>query len=115
MLRIALIVALFAIPAWAEFEKVEDKQTFTQFVTGKTLTRPMVKLRVAPEGLIVGRGLLWDVTGAWTWQNGYFCRELYWGSSELGYNCQEVRISGDSIIRFTSDRGAGHFADFRLH
>ena len=102
-----------AAPALADFAKVDDERTFREIVAGKKLTRPLVELRVRQDGAIMGRGMTWDVTGNWSWKNGYFCRDLYWGGDELGYNCQEVRVNGGKI-RFTSDRGAGDSADFRL-
>ncbi|MCV6586231.1 MAG: dihydrodipicolinate reductase [Marinibacterium sp.] len=116
MLRLVLVaVALtgFAGPAAAEFLKIDSAAQFRQVVTGKTLTRPLIKLRVDPKGRISGKGMQWDVTGSWSWRDGYFCRDLVWGGDDLGYNCQEVRVSGNKI-RFTSDRGAGDYADFRL-
>lgn len=102
-----------ASPAFAEFAKVTDAEFFRQLVSGKVLTRPLVRLEVSPKGAISGRGAAWDITGRWTWQDGYFCRDLNWGGSELGYNCQEVQINRDRI-RFTSDKGAGDSAEFRL-
>ncbi len=42
-----------------------------------------------------------------------FCRDLFWGARDLGYNCQQVDVNG-SRIRFTSDRGRGDSAVFRL-
>ena len=104
---------LAAGPAFADFEKVSDRDTFLGLVTGKTLSRPFVRLQVTSDGDIDGRGLQWDVTGDWSWQDGYFCRDLYWGGDDLGYNCQEVKANGNRI-RFTSDRGSGDSAEFRL-
>ena len=109
---IATLLAL-AAPAAAEFAAVTDRDTFLRLVTGKELSRPLIKLRVMPDGGIAGRGASWDVAGKWTWQEGYFCRNLNWGGDELGYNCQEVRANGDRI-RFTADKGRGQSADFRL-
>ncbi|MCR9126865.1 MAG: dihydrodipicolinate reductase [Rhodobacteraceae bacterium] len=100
-------------PALADFAKVSDGGLFKQIVTGKTLTRPLVRLEVSPAGVISGKGAAWEVTGEWRWQDGYFCRDLSWGGTDLGYNCQEVAVRGDEI-RFTSDRGAGDSAAFRL-
>lgn len=97
----------------AEFAKVDSADEFKKIIAGKTLTRPLVQLQVSPAGEISGRGMRWDVTGSWTWNDGYFCRDLFWGGDALGYNCQEVRVR-DGRIRFTSDRGEGPFADFRL-
>lgn len=115
MRRFVMSVAfsLVALPAAADFAKIANETQFVQAVNGKTLTRPLVKLEVSPEGQISGKGLQWAVTGNWSWQNGYFCRDLDWGGTDLGYNCQEVRINNDRI-RFTSDRGEGQSAVFRL-
>lgn len=109
----AAALSVAANPSYADLAKIDSKEDFVQIVNGKTLTRPLVKLQVNPTGTISGRGMRWDVSGEWSWQNGYFCRDLDWGGYEIGYNCQEVRATGDTI-RFTSDRGAGDFADFRL-
>ena len=100
-------------PAVAELTKVNSAEEFKTLISGKTLTRPLVKIKVSPGGAISGRGAAWDVTGKWTWKNGYFCRSLEWGGDDLGYNCQEVKASGQKI-RFTSDQGSGDSADFSL-
>ena len=117
-MRFVLSVICFAIcaaaPAWAELRKVESQQEFVTLIQNKTLTRPLVKLTVSPDGRIAGRGARWDVEGSWSWQDGYFCRDLFWGGDALGYNCQEVRATSDGRIKFTSDRGAGDSAMFRL-
>lgn len=109
----ALAAICAATGASAEFAKVNSASEFKRIVTGKTLSRPLVKLEVSPAGRISGKGMRWPVSGSWTWRNGYFCRDLYWGDDALGYNCQEVRVK-DGQIRFTSDRGTGDYADFRL-
>lgn len=103
----------FAAPALADLAVVTDRGTFMKYVKGKTLSRPLVKLRVDANGAIRGTGAAKSVSGNWTWKNGYFCRDLYWGDDALGYNCQEVRAEGNRI-RFTSDRGSGDSAEFRL-
>lgn len=104
---------LLAGPAFAEFSKVEDQSEFVSLIQGKELKRPFVKLEVTTSGEISGYGAAWPVTGNWTWDNGYFCRDLFWGGDPLGYNCQEVQATEDRI-RFTSDRGQGDSAEFRL-
>lgn len=109
----AVFAAISATSAAAEFSKVEDEAKFVALVSGKELKRPFVKLEVSPEGQISGYGAAWPVTGAWTWADGFFCRDLFWGGDPLGYNCQQVEASGDRI-RFTSDKGAGDSAEFRL-
>lgn len=114
-LTLSATVAALLIPqmAAAELKRVENKSEFIQLVQGKTLSRPLVRLQVAADGSIKGRGATWDVTGSWSWENGFFCRDLNWGGDDLGYNCQTVLANG-SEMRFIADQGAGDSADFRL-
>ncbi|MEO9820949.1 MAG: dihydrodipicolinate reductase [Paracoccaceae bacterium] len=111
---IGTVVLLASNAALADMQKIETFEQFVEFVQGKKLTRPLIRLEVSADGRISGRGATWDVEGNWSWQNGYFCRDLFWGGDALGYNCQEVRVNGNRI-RFTSDRGAGDTAVFRLN
>ena len=110
---IAAAATLCAAPAFAEFSTVDDQSEFVELISGKELRRPFVSLEVTPDGAISGYGAAWPVTGNWTWSDGYFCRDIFWGGDPLGYNCQEVQATADRI-RFTSDRGAGDSAEFRL-
>lgn len=103
-----------AAPATAEaFVTVKDRAQFVQIISGRDLTRFGISVDVSPEGQISGRAFGYPVSGAWQWSGSYFCRDLYWGSDNLGQNCQMVRINGDTI-RFISDRGTGEFADLTL-
>ena len=97
----------------SEYLVIKDKNTFIAAVKDKTLKRPLIRLEVTEDGKITGRAAMLSVTGQWTWENSYFCRDLFWGSQNLGYNCQQVSRSGKKI-RFTSDKGEGDFADFTV-
>ncbi len=116
MRSIVAAIAVFVVssPAWADLKKIDSQQEFVSLIENKTLTRPLIKLTVSPDGRIAGRGARWDVEGSWSWQDGYFCRDLFWGGDALGYNCQEVQATQDGRIKFTSDRGRGDSATFRL-
>jgi hypothetical protein len=111
---LSLVFAMAAGSALAEFARIDSQSEFDRHVVGKTLTRPLVEVRVTPDGRIEGYGSMWDVTGNWSWRDGYFCRDLYWGGDALGYNCQEVQLSNGGRVRFTSDKGTGMSAVFRL-
>ena len=114
--RAVIFSAIFgslATTATADFAKVENQDDFIRYVVGKTLSHPLARLKVSPDGTISGNGSWRPVTGNWTWKDGYFCRDLFWGEDALGYNCQEVRINGGRM-RFTSDRGQGLSAVFRI-
>ncbi len=101
------------VPEGAEFRRVESIDTFLQIIQAGNLRRFGIRLEVQEDGSITGNAFGRAITGAWQWQDGYFCRELFWGSRELGANCQEVKITGNTV-RFTSDKGAGDFADLRV-
>ncbi|MGC3937775.1 dihydrodipicolinate reductase [Roseobacter sp. EG26] len=110
---VSTLAMIAGTAASAEFAKVDSQEEFVSLVAGKELKRPFINLEVSPEGAISGKGAAWEVTGNWTWRDGYFCRDLFWGGDALGYNCQEVQAK-DNRIRFTSDKGAGDSAEFRL-
>jgi len=115
-MRIVLVLlGLLAAPvaAKAEFAQVTERERFVSLIEGRDLTRFGIRLEVTPGGQIEGRAFGRDVTGAWRWAQGYFCRDLYWGSMELGANCQAVRQRGNTL-RFISDQGNGRYADLYL-
>ena len=97
----------------ADFERVQNRDAFVQIISKGSLNRFGMTLLVRPDGQIGGRAFGRDVSGQWQWRDGYFCRELFWGTRDLGPNCQEVEISGE-MVRFTSDQGQGDFADLKL-
>ena len=114
LVLVAAIAVALAAPAKADgFAKISDRNAFVSAVKDRALTRFGIRLSVTPDGAITGRAFGRDVRGAWRWRSGYFCRDLYWGDRDLGPNCQQVEIQGRTI-RFTSDRGAGEFADLVL-
>lgn len=115
MLKYALFASTmaFATPALSEFNRISDKGDFVSLINGKALTRMGITLKVLPEGKIEGRAFGRPVTGAWRWNGGLFCRDLYFGQTDLGPNCQVVQKKGDTL-RFIADEGKGDYADLRL-
>ncbi len=114
---LSLLLASAAAPALADgYAPVRDQETFVNLVEGKELRNFFygVRINVLEEGRIEGSAVGWDIVGSWTWQDGYFCRELFWGGDPIPYNCQLVEARGNDRIRFTVDQGAGDSASFRL-
>lgn len=105
-----------ASPAFAEFTRVSDGAQFQSIVQGRSLSNRLygVTLSVNAGGTLSGAAMGWDITGTWSWQDGYFCREMNWGGDTIPYNCQLVEQDGN-MLRFTVDRGAGQSAKFRLN
>lgn len=112
LVALALAVTFPAV-AEAKFEKVSTKDEFMEITEGKRMTIFGITVFVTPDGQIGGNAYGRKVSGAWRWQDGYFCRDLYWGQRDFGPNCQEVRVHGNKI-RFASDRGAGMSAVLTL-
>lgn len=109
-------VAFLMVPASAQaFERVADRGAFLSLVHGKELAIPIygLTLSIRENGTITGRAVGWDITGIWRWEDGYFCREMDWSGTVIGFNCQLVEVAGDRI-RFTVDRGAGEDAVLRI-
>jgi hypothetical protein len=112
-LAAAALATTFAAADARAFEQVREQSRFVDLITSKKLRRFGIELTVTPEGRIEGRAFGRPVSGDWAWTGGYFCRSLFWGSENLGDNCQAVLVSGDTV-RFISDQGTGDYADLRL-
>ena len=108
---------LTAVPAAAaEFVPVTELPEFLAAIEGRELRIGLfgISLNVMPDGRIDGTATGQTVTGFWSWQDGFFCREMMWGSKEIPFNCQLVEIRDNAVIRFTVDKGTGDSADFNL-
>jgi hypothetical protein len=117
LLRTALAIAIVATPAAAEgFEPIRDRETFVELVQGRELSLPLfrIRLEVLPDGRIEGEALGWGVKGRWSWDQGYFCRDMDWSGMPIEYNCQLVEAKGSDQVRFTVDKGDGRSASFSL-
>lgn len=113
---VAITAAVWSDAASAQgLARVTDVTEFNTMMAGKQLRLGImgIALTVSPDGTIAGVASGFDVTGTWSWQDGYFCREMDWGGTEIPYNCQLVEAGGGQI-RFTSDRGAGDDATLNL-
>jgi hypothetical protein len=114
MKHLLAALCLVPLPALADgYDRVTDRAAFVGLVEGRTLTSLGVSLTVSGAGTIGGRAFGRDVTGAWTWNDGYFCRTLQAGDRSFARNCQQVEARGDRL-RFTADRGQGDVADLRI-
>jgi hypothetical protein len=108
-----VVAASMPVAGMADFAPITTKSEFVQKVAGKDLTMLGIRVTIDPVGGITGRAMGWNVSGDWTWMDGYFCRNMTWGGDDLGYNCQAVSTNGIKV-RFQSDKGTGQSADLRL-
>ena len=114
---IFLLLGLLAGPLRAEtFAPIKDLPTFLQLVEGRDLRISLynLTLNLSPDGQISGSALGWGITGAWRWEDWYFCRQMDWSGYAIPDNCQLVEVQGKEKLRFTTDRGVGDSASFKL-
>ena len=111
---LSFLLSLMVVSAQAG-ERILDRSTLLDMVSQKVLILRLfgIKLKIMEDGRIEGKAMGRDVVGDWEWQDGFFCRSMFWGERDIGYNCQEVSIEGKKI-KFTSDRGAGANARFLI-
>ena len=109
-----VLATLVAAPVAAEFKRVNDRNNFVSLIENRDLTRLGIRLNVSDNGRISGRAFGQKISGEWSWSSGFFCRDLYVNGEVLDPdNCQTVEVRGNTL-RFTSDKGAGDYADLRL-
>jgi hypothetical protein len=111
--RLAAAALIALLPVAAAAERVTSRDDFMSLVDQRELTTMGVKLIVSPDGRIDGSAFGSSVSGEWTWDKGWFCRSLAWGSRSWPSNCQLVTKEGDRL-KFTSDQGSGQSATLRI-
>ena len=111
---IIIFLSLMATSAAAQ-EILTKRSDFLNAVAANILEIKLLRLqlKVLDNGKITGKAFGRDVTGAWEWTNGFFCRSMTWGDRELENNCQQVVNDRKSLI-FISDKGTGRSATFSL-
>ncbi len=111
---LSFLLSLMVVSAQAG-ERILDRSTLLDVVSQKVLILRLfgIKLKIMEDGRIEGKAMGRDVVGDWEWQDGFFCRSMFWGERDIGYNCQEVSINNKKI-KFISDRGLGASAKFLI-
>ena len=110
-MRPALLVALTsaaalcAASARAEFRRVLNESDYMKSVAGNMVVSTESALRIDRDWTL--EGVLADgteVTGAWTWDSGYFC--FNYRSNRSRTYCQVIYIDGNRLM-IVGDRGRG--------
>jgi hypothetical protein len=91
------------------FSVVQNADRFVSLVNGRELRRFGIRLTVTPDGDIIGQAFGSPVTGEWTWEGGYFCRDLFWAATiwattaswcrKTAIRCDSPRIAGRACSR----------------
>ena len=111
---LSFLLSFLVVSAQAD-ERIFDRSALLDVDSEKVLILRLfgIKLKIMDDGRIEGKAMGRNVVGDWEWQDGFFCRSMFWGERDIGYNCQEVSIERKKI-KFTSDRGSGASARFLI-
>jgi len=104
---------LVAADAADAFTRIDSRDRFVSLVEGRALTSLGVRLVVEPTGKLAGRAFGRDVTGAWEWSGGFFCRTMKAGDRAFPRDCQLVQTDGRRV-RFVAEQGEGDQAVLNL-
>ena len=112
-MRIAtlLLSLAFAAPtvAQAEFTRIETLEDFKAQVVGRVITFSVGTTLIHADGTTEGsvtQPKVVDYTGTWTWEDGFYCRNLVIDGDETGVTCMQVEVDGQNL-RLIRDRGEG--------
>ena len=90
---LSFLLSLMVVSAQAG-ERILDRSTLLDMVSQKVLILRLfgIKLKIMEDGRIEGKAVGRDIVGDWEWQDGFFCRSMFWGERDIGYNCQEFPL-----------------------
>ena len=89
-----------------DFQRIKSKSEYTAQVAGKRLVADFGWVKATADGGITGEINGQSARGNWTWNRGFWCRDITYGSTTLPRNCQAIFIKGDTLVSIR-DKGQG--------
>lgn len=90
-------------PGW---QRVETEEAFRQAFADKRLSLGDMTFTIHGNGRISGRIGDSRLTGAWYWQDRYFCRTAELDGEDLGLDCEIIETRGNQM-RYIRHKGKG--------
>ena len=115
MMRILILsLLLSAQPAFAEgFRTVSSRDGFLRLVEGRKLKQFLISMRFDDLGQIKGWAWGRPVLGNWYWQDRRLCKRVFFGTTDKGEFCVQVRSDGHTVL-FIPKKGEGKIEEFTL-
>ncbi|WP_420862226.1 hypothetical protein [Algirhabdus cladophorae] len=91
------------------FVRVSDATAFNTALADRRLEWPdnsAIWFRLNSDGTMDGELKRGAVSGTWSFENGYWCREFEAGGKASPADCQLAELMGDQV-RLTRDKGTG--------
>lgn len=90
----------------SEFKRIETKAEYLNVVAGKRMVAEWGWVTAAADGNLTGKVNGQAAQGKWDWKNGFWCRTISFGSTNMPRNCQAIFVSGDNLVSIR-DKGQG--------
>ena len=94
--------------------RIRTEREFLDVVAGRKMTNETGFATNRKDGTLTGKLDKRQLTGSWSWEDGFFCRIGKLGNHNFGLDCQTVVVSGDSVT-FTQEKGKGKKVTYRLN
>lgn len=108
------IALLGAHPVFAVgFVTINDRDGFFKLVEGRQLTKFFVRISFDELGQVKGHAWGRPVMGYWRWEGQQLCKRIFYGTSDQGENCVEVRSDGQEVL-FIPNKGEGKIEEYSL-
>lgn len=102
-----IIAALTMGATSAMAEEIKTKDEFLEQIGGRKLVQGDNWVMLTLDGKVEGQGpKKGKITGTWTWQGPYYCRDITIDGVTLPHDCQAVTKKGDTVT-FTHKKGDG--------
>lgn len=120
--HIALTTVVLTVSACATtpaenvaYERITTKEQYIELVAGRAAKSKGSDFSstALADGTLTSTGGSKKLSGTWTWEEGYFCREGTIGSEPLERDCQIIEIAGDSL-KVNRNKGEGESVILKL-
>lgn len=92
-----------AHPPW---QRILTREAFCSAFAGRVLIGEGMRFVIHADGRITGRADGARLSGSWTWQGAFFCRDVRLDGADPGHDCEMIEQSGRRM-RYTRARGSG--------
>ncbi|WP_306151129.1 hypothetical protein [Roseovarius sp. MMSF_3281] len=89
-----------------DFKRIKTKSEYTSQVAGKRLVADFGWVKATADGGITGQVNGQPASGNWTWNRGFWCRDITFGDTTLPRNCQAIFVKGNTLVSIR-DKGQG--------
>ncbi|GGH25754.1 hypothetical protein SAMN05444007_103187 [Cribrihabitans marinus] len=88
------------------WRRITTRADFCDAVVDRVILGDGLRFVIGSDATISGQAHGVALSGVWTWNEGYFCRNARVGEAETGKDCEVIEVA-PGRMRYTRDRGRG--------